>query len=405
MTRRFSVFILITLLAPSLASAEPPQPPNPADLLARANAAAAKLQAVAYEGEFFADGALATRIPKMTGKVIAQRAKKGDEHSVIAAGSAVMPGDGTLAEFLFVSDGERVYSVDHRRKVFTTGVLAEIGGQVSHPLFQPRYLHDSPFAEEINASKLSYLGVEVVADVPCDVVLAETGGARPSTLKLFLGKDDALLRRCETTARPGDPTGQAGMSSRITFTVKNLIPNPEIAKDAFRPRCPDGYENKPFEARKPQQRDASGLLSVGQTAPIWELETTDGKTITLESLRGNVVVMDFWATWCGPCRMAMPGLQKLHERFKGQPVKVFGVNCRERSRNADPAAFAKSLGLTYTQLLNGNAVAGAYGVRGIPCLYVIGKDGKILRAVAGFSPRMEAELGALIEQHTGPQQK
>ncbi len=302
-------------------------------------------------------------------------------------------------------DGERVVSVDHRLKVFTTGPLSEIKRPLNHPLFQPRYLHDAPFDQEILGSKLSYLGVEEVAGVPCDVILAEANAPPFNKQKLFIGKEDALLRRCHTTIEFKTSAGGGGMHGSVTFSVKNLTTKPEISKDLFHQQCPDGYEIKPIEAPKPQQRNASGLISVGQAAPNWELKTADGKMITLESLRGNVVVLDFWATWCGPCRMAMPGLQKLHEHFKDKPVKVLGVNCRERNRKANPATFAKSQGLTYTQLLNGNAVASAYGVRGIPCLFVIGKDGKVLRAVAGFNPMMEVEIGALIEKQLAQQKK
>ncbi len=63
-----------------------------------------------------------------------------------------------------------------------------------------------------------------------------------------------------------------------------------------------------------------------------------GKSVSLKSLRGKIVLLDFWATWCGPCRMAMPGLQKLHDRYKDKPVAIYGVNCRERRPDANPMA-------------------------------------------------------------------
>src|SRR5258708_34172469 len=68
------------------------------------------------------------------------------------------------------------------------------------------------------------------------------------------------------------------------------------------------------------------LLAVGATAPDWELSDADGKLQTLAQYRGKVVVLDFWATWCGPCTKVMPQIQKLHEKNKDKGVAVFCVS-------------------------------------------------------------------------------
>ncbi|MEX2217626.1 MAG: TlpA disulfide reductase family protein [Phycisphaerales bacterium] len=117
----------------------------------------------------------------------------------------------------------------------------------------------------------------------------------------------------------------------------------------------------------------------------------------LEDYRGEVVVMDFWATWCGPCKMAMPGVQKLHEKFQGRPVRVFGMSCWERG--GDPASYMKQNGFTYSLVTNTDQIAQGYGVRGIPHFVVIGVKGETLMSVSGYSKANEEKLAQTVEQH------
>jgi hypothetical protein len=95
--------------------------------------------------------------------------------------------------------------------------------------------------------------------------------------------------------------------------------------------------------------------------------------------------------------MAMPGLQRLHQQYKDKPVLVYGINTRERTQ-VDIAAFMKPLGYSYGILLNGDRVADAYQVRGIPCLYVIDRDGRILHAVSGYDAQMDKRISQLIDR-------
>ena len=90
--------------------------------------------------------------------------------------------------------------------------------------------------------------------------------------------------------------------------------------------------------------------------------------------------MDFWATWCGPCRQIMPALQKLHEKYKDQGAVVIGMNCWE---SGDPLAYMKDKGFNYGLIMNADEAAKAYGVSAIPTLYVIGKDGKVVHRSVG----------------------
>jgi len=116
----------------------------------------------------------------------------------------------------------------------------------------------------------------------------------------------------------------------------------------------------------------------------------------LDQYKGKIVLMDFWATWCPPCREAMPGVQKLHEEFAGRPVAVLGVNVSE---SGDPKAYMAGKGFTYDLILNGEAMARKYNVQGIPRFVVLGLDGStVLLDKTGYSPDNDKQIAAAIEK-------
>ena len=140
-------------------------------------------------------------------------------------------------------------------------------------------------------------------------------------------------------------------------------------------------------------RGANGLLEAGSTAPAWTLRDASGATHSLEGQRGKLVLLDFWATWCGPCRAAMPAVERLHRKHGGR-LRVFGVNVWEKG---DAAGFMREQGFTYTLLTQGDLVATQYGVSGIPCFYLIDGQGKVLWSAKGFSSKNERELEEKID--------
>jgi thiol-disulfide isomerase/thioredoxin len=143
----------------------------------------------------------------------------------------------------------------------------------------------------------------------------------------------------------------------------------------------------------------AGLLAVGDPAPEWKLADSEGKTHTLAEYRGRVVVLDFWATWCGPCAKVMPKLDKLQKKYGERGLVVLGVSSFD---TGDPVALMKKRGITYTLLLKGEEMAPSYGVTSLPVLYVIGADGKIVYSHAGADTK---KLEDLIEKQFGDQGK
>jgi peroxiredoxin len=148
---------------------------------------------------------------------------------------------------------------------------------------------------------------------------------------------------------------------------------------------------------------AQRLLPVGSPAPDWKLKDVKGQLHSLSDYRGKVVVMDFWAVWCIPCHRLMPGMQKLHDDLARRGVVVFGISTGERG--GDPAQLMKDRGYTYGLLLNGETMAESYHVVGLPTVYVIGSDGRILHAGFGADEILEGRRRAFIEAYLSRQGK
>ena len=140
---------------------------------------------------------------------------------------------------------------------------------------------------------------------------------------------------------------------------------------------------------------AAALDSTPKAASDFTLFSTRGKKITLSACRGNVVVVDFWASWCPPCRAAIPVLERIHQEYKERGVKVLGVNVHD---NQDPAVTMLDLGATYPALVGGDEVAKAYGADSLPTILVIDGEGNIVFREKGFSSIMEKRIGEVIDK-------
>ncbi len=150
---------------------------------------------------------------------------------------------------------------------------------------------------------------------------------------------------------------------------------------------------KPVEASADTAPGTEGAeqAMIGQPAPEFTLKDLDGNPVSLKDLRGRVVLLDFWATWCGPCRMAMPHLEAFHKELADQGVKVFGINLRENA--ATVRKFMDAQKFTMPILLDADGkVAASYRVSGIPHTVIIGKDGQVLKVNVGYAPGVEEQL-------------
>jgi len=126
-------------------------------------------------------------------------------------------------------------------------------------------------------------------------------------------------------------------------------------------------------------------------APPWALTSLDGKPVTSEALKGKVVLIDFWATWCGPCRQTIPHLAALQQLYKDKGFEVVGVSLDQQGPSV-VTAFVGKLSIPYTVAMgNAKIVQDFGGVRGIPTAFIISQDGKIFRKIVGAVPREQYE--------------
>jgi thiol-disulfide isomerase/thioredoxin len=134
-------------------------------------------------------------------------------------------------------------------------------------------------------------------------------------------------------------------------------------------------------------------------APMWELKDKNGKTVKLADYKGQIVVLDFWATWCGPCRSAMPALDKWMKEKMPQGVQVFSINVWEK---ADEKAikYFNDNAFAMTLLFGVDTLAKDYNFDGIPYICVIDKQGKLAFSQSGYSPALEDNLSYWVQALT-----
>jgi peroxiredoxin len=135
---------------------------------------------------------------------------------------------------------------------------------------------------------------------------------------------------------------------------------------------------------------------IGFTAPDFTLPTTDNKEFKLSDYRGKPVILNFWASWCGPCRYEVPAFKSFYEKYGDEGVPIIAVNTQD---NPDSAiAYAKSDGLKFTIPVDPQGkVANLYNVRGLPTTYFIDKNGIITSIKIGpflFMEEIEDRMGS-----------
>jgi peroxiredoxin len=144
--------------------------------------------------------------------------------------------------------------------------------------------------------------------------------------------------------------------------------------------------------------DAAALTA--QTAPDFTLPTVDGKEIRLSDLRGKVVLINFWATWCPPCVREIPRLVRVSEKYRDQGLVILGINVTAQDDRAKVEQFVRDQRITYPVLLDLNSDAGQkYSSRLMPTTYFIDRTGKIVHTKVGEvdEATIEEQIQALLQ--------
>lgn len=132
-------------------------------------------------------------------------------------------------------------------------------------------------------------------------------------------------------------------------------------------------------------------------APDFALKDLNGKELKLKDFRGKIVFLNFWATWCPPCRAEMPSMERLYSEFKDKDLAVLAVDLRESAKKVQ--AFKEKYDLNFPILLDSDGTIGlTYGIRSIPTTYLVDKEGYIIGGALGARDWASAEAFGLINQ-------
>ena len=374
--------------------------PRPEEVLARADSAIRNLRSIAYQAEHFTIGTLkygdkTALLPPFRGEVKIVRLN--DDEAVGAKiavkGELIRRKPGSRnSTFEIAYDGHRIRKLDKEKQL----VYANTPDQTGRTLFLDAqdlilwvFTSEERLEQAFTAESTQYAGLSVIDGVPCHIVYTKSVSESSTTEAWwYFGADDYIPRQVQRKY-----SGVPGQEHSAVTRLTKLVVNADMDADAFVIEAPGDYQVKEYQGFGKKSAPA---LAVGDEAPAWVLFDAGGVKHSLDDLRGKIIVMDFWATWCGSCIEAMPHLQKLHERYSDHGVVILGISTWE---GGDPAAFMQKRGLTYQLLVEGDSVAKSYHVSGLPTLYVVDRNGKIIYGEVGTKADSYQKLVQVLERH------
>ena len=360
-----------------------------------------KTRSFAYKAIYQGTGAFSTHAPNVVGEAAMQRlgAENPLKAKFAAQGVFFATGSDERQNFHTTFDGTAVNRLRPKERVLVQkklqndnpaerelGFVTSFFGGGPYQIIMLEWIEDEPLKLQSQAEVADYEGRTTIENVLCHVVYVEyMRQARQFRERWFFGINDNLPRKVEQLEM--DAKGRHGA---YVLTLSDLQVNTAFDDSKFKISLPEGYSIKLYQ---PPTRPP--LLSVNSPAPEWKLFDSATREHSLSEYRGKIVIMDFWATWCGPCIRTMPVLQKLHDKFKARGVEVFGVNVWEESNSV---TYMKQKGFTYTSLLKGEEIAKSYNVGSLPTLYIIGVDGKIIYRTTGAHDEVETVLERYLKE-------
>jgi peroxiredoxin/outer membrane lipoprotein-sorting protein len=220
--------------------------------------------------------------------------------------------------------------------------------------------------------------------VRCDVTPEQALAADSAALSLdflWLDRERGLVLRDSSVLTLHEPMSGAVQVTTRTLRVTHLAVDAPPPDSVFAFTPPAGA--KLVSAFGSPQGMALAEEFEGKPAPAFTLTGVKGSTVSLARYKGKVVLLDFWATWCRPCRIEMPLVQKLYDEFKAKGLVVFGVNLMEEPGQVK--RFLADNGISFPILLDREGkVAKDYKAEGIPTLVIVGKDGKVSSYFTGL---------------------
>ncbi|MCC6423193.1 MAG: redoxin family protein [Phycisphaerales bacterium] len=310
-------------------------------------------------------------------------------------------------DVLLGSDGKAIYIYSEKAKMYRTWALPEGATKLSDmPMVVPSIL------QQQNPALLLALSQDAgkeLTEHTSNVTLAddvEIEGAKCPALRITEENGDttvvvdpqtSLVRRVVVDMKKGlQQRGQGQVNNAmLTFEYTKVDTKTAVKAEQFAWTPPqDAKDAATAQVQQESQNPANEL--VGKPAPDFKLPSLDGKEVALSDLKGKVVVLDFWATWCGPCVQSLPHIDALYQEKSPAGLEVFAVNLQEEKEKV--SQFLKDHNLKLPVLLDQNGAVGQqYLASAIPETVVIGKDGNVAQVFVGAGPDTAEKLKAAVE--------
>ena len=142
--------------------------------------------------------------------------------------------------------------------------------------------------------------------------------------------------------------------------------------------------------------DTNAQLKIGDKAPNFKLEASNGKVYELSDFKGKIVVLDFWAMWCGPCKKKMPKIQQLHDMYKNKDVEVLGMLAMNKGAEENAKNYFKAKEYTFKLLYGNKQLTKDYSLAFLPTVIVLDKSGKIIYLTTNPNPNEFKDIDKLI---------
>jgi cytochrome c biogenesis protein CcmG/thiol:disulfide interchange protein DsbE len=218
--------------------------------------------------------------------------------------------------------------------------------------------------------------------VPCYAIRAQSGG---SEIELLIDRQRFVVLQYTEKSGPADAR------TAITMKIRLMELNQEVSDSLFR------FEPNPGWSEVGTLAAAAAPIRIGDRAADFTVRTLDGETVALKSLRGSVVTLDFWATWCVPCRMEFPAIEKIRSEFSGA-VRFYGISDESL---ATVKKFTEENHYQMPMLLDSNReIRRRYGIHKIPVLLVIDRDGVVRQQFIGAhtEPELREAIRSVVDR-------
>lgn len=320
--------------------------------------------------------------------------------------------DNPLLGVSLVSDGKNIWNYRKGANEYTKKDAPELQdlakdeggplGMMKSPILLSTIVSGDPLAEiEEDVTSKRLVGTETVDGVECDVIeMAQTD----STARVWVDRKRKLIVKLVLEVGGGEKGADGPGSLTITETHKEIVLDGKVPDGEFTFSPPEGAKLvDSFTRKKRARKNKERADLTGTPAPDFILTDMEGKKHRLEDLRGKVVLLDFWASWCPPCRRELPHIQKIHEEMGPQGLVVLGVNAENDEAKLKEFLQGQKIGFPVLRDTERKA-SEAFSVTAIPRVLIIGKDGTVAADFTGLKTEEELKE-ALVKAGAGGGEK